>query len=127
MSTVDPVVEEVRADLHRRSQLGIAKYGTTLAGSGLSQAQLLQHLYEELLDGANYIKAEQMRASVAAPASGDPETSGIDIQRSEDGFDIRFIVSGAVVGAMPATPDTLLAFAEQMRGLALSAGARPAE
>jgi hypothetical protein len=53
----DLVVEAVREDLLRRSQLGIKKYGTTLADGGYSHKQLLQHFYEELLDGANYVKA----------------------------------------------------------------------
>lgn len=52
----DPVVEQVRADLHARSAAGIAKYGTTLARTDLSQRDWLQHLYEELLDAANYTK-----------------------------------------------------------------------
>lgn len=52
----DAVVEAVRADLHRRSQLGIAKYGTTLAENHADHRAKLQHFYEELLDGANYCK-----------------------------------------------------------------------
>jgi hypothetical protein len=65
--SIDPVVEANRALLLQRSQLGIVKYGTTLASSGLSRSQLLSHLLEELLDGANYAQAELMR-EVAAPA-----------------------------------------------------------
>jgi len=53
---VDPVVEAVRADLLARSQLGIKKYGTTLADSHSTHRQKLQHAYEEALDLANYIK-----------------------------------------------------------------------
>lgn len=55
MST-DPIVEAVRADLLQRSQLGIAKYGTTLARTDLSLRDWLQHAYEETLDQANYLK-----------------------------------------------------------------------
>lgn len=51
----DPVVVQVRADLLRRSELGIAKYGCTLEGLSLRQA--LQHAYEETLDRANYLCA----------------------------------------------------------------------
>lgn len=54
---VDAVVEAVRADLLQRSQVGIAKYGVTLDGAGLSHRDWLQHAYEETLDAANYLKA----------------------------------------------------------------------
>lgn len=55
-ATIDTVVEAVRADLLRRSQLGIAKYGTTLDRGDLSLRDWLQHAYEEALDQANYLK-----------------------------------------------------------------------
>jgi hypothetical protein len=58
---VDPVVEANRELLHRRSQLGISKYGTTLYEGRYSQRQLLQHALEEALDLANYLQAEIMR------------------------------------------------------------------
>ncbi len=52
----DKVVEAVRADLLRRSQLGIKKYGVTLERTDLSLKDWLQHAYEETLDQANYLK-----------------------------------------------------------------------
>lgn len=52
----DRVVEAVRADLLRRSQLGIQKYGMTLGRDDLTLKQWLQHAYEEALDFANYLK-----------------------------------------------------------------------
>lgn len=52
----DRVVEAVRADLLRRSQLGIQKYGMTLERDDLTLKQWLQHAYEETLDQANYLK-----------------------------------------------------------------------
>lgn len=52
----DPVVEAVRADLLRRSQVGVAKYGVMLDRKDLNLRDWLQHLYEELLDAANYTK-----------------------------------------------------------------------
>lgn len=55
-TTPDSVVEAVRADLLRRSQLGIAKYGVTLDRTDLSLRDWLQHAYEETLDQANYLK-----------------------------------------------------------------------
>lgn len=52
----DPVVEANRRLLLERSQVGISKYGTTLADAGLTRAQLLQHGLEEALDLANYLQ-----------------------------------------------------------------------
>ncbi|WP_181171329.1 hypothetical protein [Mesorhizobium sp. B2-5-9] len=54
--TVDTIVEAVRADLLRRSQLGIVKYGVTLDRTDLKLRDWLQHAYEEHLDAANYLK-----------------------------------------------------------------------
>lgn len=56
LQEVDPVVEEVRSDLHNRSQRGIEKYGTTLDRNDLELKEWVQHLYEELLDAALYVK-----------------------------------------------------------------------
>lgn len=55
-SSPDPVVEAVRTDLLRRSELGVRKYGETLANSRLPLRMKLQHAYEEVLDLANYLK-----------------------------------------------------------------------
>jgi hypothetical protein len=52
----DPIVEKVRNDLHTRSQAGIKKYGTTLAGNKGDHLYWLQHAYEEALDMALYLK-----------------------------------------------------------------------
>ncbi len=52
----DSVVESVRADLLRRSQLGIAKYGVTLDRTDLTLRDWMNHAYEECLDQANYLK-----------------------------------------------------------------------
>lgn len=57
----DAVVEANRKLLLERSNVGVAKYGVTLAGSGLSRRALLQHALEEALDLANYLQAELMR------------------------------------------------------------------
>jgi hypothetical protein len=52
----DPIVENVRNLLSVRSKMGMVKYDTTLEDSKLSTLQWLQHLQEELLDGACYIE-----------------------------------------------------------------------
>ena len=52
----DTIVEFVRADLQRRSKLGIKKYNTTLDRTDLSEIDWLNHAYEEALDLALYLK-----------------------------------------------------------------------
>ena len=46
----------VIADIKRRQELGIAKYGTTVAQNPLELRQWLQHAYEEKLDDVVYMK-----------------------------------------------------------------------
>lgn len=58
---VDPVVERTRKLLHDRSQLGIAKYGTTLAENPAECRERLQHALEEALDLANYLVWQIMK------------------------------------------------------------------
>jgi hypothetical protein len=52
----DPIVEAVRARLHQRSQVGIAKYGTTTARSDLSLFDWANNSLEEALDLAVYLQ-----------------------------------------------------------------------
>lgn len=52
----DPIIEAVRADLLKRSEIGIQKYGTTLARKDLNVLDWHRHHYEELLDAAGYTK-----------------------------------------------------------------------
>ena len=51
----DQIIELNVALLRERSNIGATKYGVTLAGSGLKQAQYLRHALEEALDLANYL------------------------------------------------------------------------
>ena len=46
----------VCADIAKRQQVGIAKYGTTVAENPLTHAEWLKHAYEECLDMAVYLK-----------------------------------------------------------------------
>jgi len=55
-SSADQIVNEVRADLLRRSQVGLKKYGVTLDRTDLPAKQWAQHAYEEALDFACYLK-----------------------------------------------------------------------
>lgn len=54
--TIKDTETEVCADIKRRQELGIAKYGTTVAQNPLELRQWLQHSYEEQLDNALYTK-----------------------------------------------------------------------
>lgn len=47
---------KVCEDIAKRQQLGIAKYGTTVAANPLSHKEWLQHAYEEALDMAIYLR-----------------------------------------------------------------------
>ena len=47
---------EVCADIARRQQMGINKYGTTVADNPLTLREWLQHAPEEALDQAVYLK-----------------------------------------------------------------------
>jgi hypothetical protein len=53
---IDKVTEAVIEDLKSRSERGIKKYNTTLDQN--NKDDYMNHLYEELLDAAQYIKKE---------------------------------------------------------------------
>jgi hypothetical protein len=55
----DSIVESVRQDLLDRSEVGIKKYNTTLDREDLDTVDWLIHAYEEMLDGALYLKRAQ--------------------------------------------------------------------
>lgn len=60
--TKESTTTKVCRDLQLRERVGIAKYGHTV---DKSSDDMLQHLYEELLDAACYIKTEiERRKSV---------------------------------------------------------------
>jgi hypothetical protein len=50
------LLEEINQDLQKREAKGIKTYGTTLDDANLNKEELLNHLYEELLDSIFYIK-----------------------------------------------------------------------
>lgn len=52
----DAVVEGVVYKLRRRSLIGQNKYKTTLGANNAGIMERLNHLQEELMDGANYIE-----------------------------------------------------------------------
>ena len=52
----DQIVEQVKGKCDERSEIGIAKYGTTLERGDLSLLDWLSHLQEELMDATLYIQ-----------------------------------------------------------------------
>jgi len=58
-------------DIARRQQLGIHKYGTTVAGNPLGYRSWMWHAYEEALDHCVYLRRaiEQLDADAAAAAA----------------------------------------------------------
>jgi len=52
----DKITEAVIEDLKSRSERGIKKYNTTLSEN--NKDDFMNHLYEELLDAAQYCKKE---------------------------------------------------------------------
>ncbi len=46
----------VCADIAKRQQLGLVKYGTTVAANPLPLREWLEHQYQELLDAAVYCR-----------------------------------------------------------------------
>ena len=52
-------------ELIQREQTGLNKYGVSLTDAKLTHEQVLQHLLEEQLDAANYIRKALMTASTA--------------------------------------------------------------
>ena len=63
---VEGIELQVCSDIAARQQLGIKKYGTTVANNPLTHNQWLQHAYEEAIDLAIYLK-RAMRENQPAP------------------------------------------------------------
>jgi hypothetical protein len=53
---MDKIVEDVIAKYRQRSEIGIAKYGTTLDENKATLIEWLTHLQEELMDATLYIE-----------------------------------------------------------------------
>ena len=60
----------VCADIARRQQLGIRKYGATVATNPLHLREWLQHAYEESLDNAIYLKRAMQEISAPCGEHG---------------------------------------------------------
>ena len=55
-------------DIARRQQLGIQKYGGTVADNPLELREWLQHAYEECLDQAVYLRRAMAGINETPPA-----------------------------------------------------------
>ena len=53
----DPVIEQLVAELRRRSEFGLKKYGVPLSREDLTLKDLLKLALEETLDKAGYLQA----------------------------------------------------------------------
>lgn len=100
---VDTIVEAVRADLLRRSELGIAKYGVTLDRKDLGLRDWLQHAYEETLDQANYLKRAIIE--IDQRASAEAEHAMASHRRALEDFEHTFADTEASIsrGARPSS------------------------
>ena len=56
MKPPSAILQIVIAELKVREERGLMKYGTTVDRTDLTQAQWMQHAYEEALDLAIYLK-----------------------------------------------------------------------
>lgn len=79
---VCPTVEAVRADLVRRAQMGLVKYGTTVADNPLTHGQWLRHAYEEALDLAVYLR--RIRGLAPAEAMRERVLRAIDVMHAAE-------------------------------------------
>lgn len=68
MLPLDPIVEDVRAALLQRQQIGFLKYGKNLDRTDIDLLGWLQHLQEELLDAAVYVQRLKNEARSTAEA-----------------------------------------------------------
>jgi len=50
------IIDELAAMIRARAEIGLKKYGITLADNPAPIAERLQHAIEELLDAANYLE-----------------------------------------------------------------------
>ena len=55
-SSASGIERMICKDIETRQEMGISKYGTTVADNDLELVEWLQHAYEECLDQAVYLK-----------------------------------------------------------------------
>jgi hypothetical protein len=97
LSTVDPIVEQVKEMFDKRSEVGIKKYGTTLFENNADD--FFNHLQEELMDAILYLtKLKSLEHSlttsfIKAYEAGytdgfsDAQGDGIEYENGKDYFE----------------------------------------
>ena len=97
------IVAAVIDDLRRRELKGLETYGTTMDRTDLSQSEWMQHLYEELLDAAVYLKklqhGTQRRTDNKETNSGNVEQVGPIGEADDIGAALRKISEGEPDGS----------------------------
>jgi hypothetical protein len=73
------IEKEVCEDITWRQQMGVQKYGMTVANNPLELRQWLQHAYEEALDNAIYLK--RAISEIDKIVEGNPSISGESASR----------------------------------------------
>ena len=73
----DPVIEQLVAELRRRSAVGLKKYGVPLSRVDLALKDWLRHALEETLDNAGYLQAaiNSLESGRPHPIVGEPPTA----------------------------------------------------
>lgn len=84
----DRIIEAIREDLLRRSELGIKKYGTTLEREDYEVKDWINHMYEELLDAIGYLKALENRLNDKKVIKFMSDTHGYHYQEPLEEVDI---------------------------------------
>jgi predicted phosphodiesterase len=84
----DSIIESIREDLLRRSQIGIQKYGTTLDRSDYEIIDWIKHMYEELLDASGYLKALEKKITYGRYIKFMSDTHGFHEQEPLEPVDI---------------------------------------
>tara|TARA_B100000029_G_scaffold38546_1_gene36113 strand:- start:356 stop:592 length:237 start_codon:yes stop_codon:yes gene_type:complete len=74
---MDKNVENVVSQLRDREQRGLSKYGVNTERTDLSTLEWLQHLQEELMDGAVYIERVKDDVKELLRLSTEPEGRGM--------------------------------------------------
>lgn len=75
MSKPDSVVAAVIESFKKRSEIGLAKYGTNLDRTDLTTLDWIQHAQEEFMDGILYLEKLKQIFRVAKPTGTETKTT----------------------------------------------------
>lgn len=83
---MDPIVETVVEKYRQRSDIGIQKYGKTLARNDLDFGDWLTHLQEELMDATLYIERLKCDVNILRTTLPSEVLDRIGIKQVHDGI-----------------------------------------